>query len=334
MRYVSISEELTKQMLGFNIIDIVIVLALIFYVLLHMREGFAELSRRLLSFIGALIGAFLLYGRVSVFLGDFVSWPSGIIDAASFMIAFVVCQFILGMFFGFLFSLFPIDDHSPRLSKFLAIIPAFVDGLILISLTLLLLVIMPFFPGLESPIENSYLGSMLVNRVAQVEIYVDQVFGEATQETLGFLTIKPGEEDVITLPFKAERLSIDERSEERMLELINEERRKAGVPPVVLDQSIVPVARAHSKDMWDRSYFAHVNPDGESPFDRMRDGGVDFRSAGENLALARTVERAHVGLMNSPGHKRNILDPAFGRVGIGVIDGGIYGKMFTQNFAD
>jgi uncharacterized protein YkwD len=334
MKYVSIFQELIMQMLGFNLIDVLIILALASYVLLHMREGFAELSRRLLSFIGALLGAFLLYGRVSTFLDGFVAWPSGIVDAVSFMIAFVMVQFLLGIFFGFLFSLFPIDSYSPRLSRLLAIVPAFVDGLILVSLTLLLLVIMPFFPGLKSPIENSYLGSMLVNRVAQVEIYVDQVFGEATQETLGFLTIKPGEEDTIILPFKAEKLSIDEKSEQRMLELINEERMKAGVKPLVLDKSIVPVARVHSRDMWERSYFAHEDPDGKTPFDRMKEGGIDFRSAGENLALARTVERAHIGLMNSPGHKRNILDPAFGRVGIGVIDGGIYGKMFTQNFAD
>jgi len=71
-----------------------------------------------------------------------------------------------------------------------------------------------------------------------------------------------------------------------------------------------------------------------SPFDRMRQGGARFRAAGENIALAPTVEVAHNGLMNSPGHRENILNPAFGRVGIGVEDGGLHGKMFTQNFTD
>ena len=61
---------------------------------------------------------------------------------------------------------------------------------------------------------------------------------------------------------------------------------------------------------------------------------IKFISAGENLAYAPTVEIAHQGLMNSPGHRENILRPSFGRVGIGVIDGGVYGKMFTQDFAD
>ena len=52
------------------------------------------------------------------------------------------------------------------------------------------------------------------------------------------------------------------------------------------------------------------------------------------MALAPNVDRAHTGLMNSEGHKRNILDPAFGKIGIGVVDGGVYGKMFTQVFTE
>jgi uncharacterized protein YkwD len=64
----------------------------------------------------------------------------------------------------------------------------------------------------------------------------------------------------------------------------------------------------------------------------MREGGVRFLAAGENLALAPSLQVAHNGLMNSPGHRRNILDHQFGRVGIGIMDGGIRGLMVTQNF--
>jgi uncharacterized protein YkwD len=64
----------------------------------------------------------------------------------------------------------------------------------------------------------------------------------------------------------------------------------------------------------------------------MRRGGLKSRAAGENLALARTLPMAHQGLMDSPGHRANILRPAFGRVGIGILDGGRYGLMVTQNF--
>ena len=62
--------------------------------------------------------------------------------------------------------------------------------------------------------------------------------------------------------------------------------------------------------------------------------GISYSIAGENLALAPSVVRAHDGLMNSSGHRRNILDPAFTKIGIGAIDGGVYGKMFTQIFTN
>ncbi len=145
-------------------------------------------------------------------------------------------------------------------------------------------------------------------------------------------SVAEGEE--ITLPFSPEKMSVDVSAEETMLELLNIEREKHGLNKLVLDDNLTTLARAHSADMWQRQYFAHIAPDGKTPLDRMKSSGIKFAHAGENLALTKTIERAHEGLMESPGHRRNILDPKFGRVGIGVIDGGIYGKMFTQEFAD
>ena len=92
------------------------------------------------------------------------------------------------------------------------------------------------------------------------------------------------------------------------------------------------VALAHSADMFQRGYFAHYTPEGKDPFDRMRDAHIRFYLAGENLALAQTLSIAHQGLMNSPGHRENILRPGFGRLGIGILDGGFYGLMISQEF--
>jgi uncharacterized protein YkwD len=81
-----------------------------------------------------------------------------------------------------------------------------------------------------------------------------------------------------------------------------------------------------------RGYFAHVTPEDKDPFDRIREANVRFLTAGENLALAPSLQMAHTGLMKSPGHRANILRPVFGRVGIGIMDGGFRGLMVTQNF--
>jgi uncharacterized protein YkwD len=117
-----------------------------------------------------------------------------------------------------------------------------------------------------------------------------------------------------------------------MLELINEERRKEGLNELEWDPEILRVARAHSADMFARGYFSHVSPEGKTPSDRIRAGKVRFLTAGENLALGPTLSICHTGLMNSPGHRANILHRAYGRVGIGILDGGRHGLMITQNF--
>jgi uncharacterized protein YkwD len=117
-----------------------------------------------------------------------------------------------------------------------------------------------------------------------------------------------------------------------MLELINVERQAHGLQPLQADPEATDVARAHSRDMFARGYFSHLAPDGADPCARLRRAGVSFRAAGENLALARTLAMAHRGLMDSPGHRANILRPAFGRVGIGILDGGRHGLMVTQVF--
>ena len=89
--------------------------------------------------------------------------------------------------------------------------------------------------------------------------------------------------------------------------------------PLVADDALREVARRHSLEMFQRDYFSHTSPTTGSPFDRMRAASILFVVAGENLAFAPNVDIAHRGLMNSPGHRANILRPEFGRIGIGAI---------------
>ncbi len=124
-------------------------------------------------------------------------------------------------------------------------------------------------------------------------------------------------------------LSADEN---KMLELVNSERLKAGLKPLKSDMRLVDLSRKKSKDMIDKKYFSHTSPTYGTPFDALKNNGISYRYAGENLAGAPTVERAHSALMNSPGHRANILNPNYTHIGIGIIDGGPYGKMYTQTF--
>lgn len=133
-----------------------------------------------------------------------------------------------------------------------------------------------------------------------------------------------------SVPGSTIQLAADEQA---MVSLVNQARAEAGLAPLTVDPLLVKTARMKSQDMISLGYFGHTSPTYGSPFDLMRSQGVHYRYAGENLAGAPTVERAHTGLMNSQGHRANILNPNYTRIGVGVIDGGRYGKMFTQHFA-
>jgi uncharacterized protein YkwD len=126
----------------------------------------------------------------------------------------------------------------------------------------------------------------------------------------------------------------DPEAEQRMLELVNQERQRAGLGQLVFDTALRDVARGHSQEMFERSYFSHISPVTGSPADRITRAGIMPRLLGENLAYAPNVLIAHEGLMNSPGHRENILRPQYGRVGIGVIRSQFRGSMYTQNFRD
>lgn len=145
-------------------------------------------------------------------------------------------------------------------------------------------------------------------------------------------TVYPKGIEIVYLPYKTSEFRVRKDLGNRMLDLINQEREKVNLPPLSSDEEIEKVALDHSRDMLERGYFAHYTPEGKSPFDRIRKARVRFIIAGENLALARTLELAHEGLMGSPGHKANILNPSFGRVGLGILDAGSHGIMVTQNF--
>jgi uncharacterized protein YkwD len=119
-----------------------------------------------------------------------------------------------------------------------------------------------------------------------------------------------------------------------LLALVNQERERAGLPTLSLAPDLVPVGRAHATEMFTLGYFAHESPVTGDPFDRIEAAGIAYSAAGENLAFAPDVLTAHRGLMNSPGHRANILSPDFGQVGIGIVRSRYHGLMVVQVFRD
>lgn len=124
----------------------------------------------------------------------------------------------------------------------------------------------------------------------------------------------------------------------RMLRLLNRDRKLNGkLPPVRMQEDLRTVARKHSQDMAKKDYFEHVNLEGKSPSDRLEIARITEVTSGENLAkiggYRNPTQFAENGLMNSPGHRANILQPLYNVVGIGIIQDLRKIYYFTQNFA-
>lgn len=122
--------------------------------------------------------------------------------------------------------------------------------------------------------------------------------------------------------------------EQKMLLLVNGERKKAGLPALLYDSALTSAARKHAEDMLARGYFSHNTPEGITPFQRLRAAKISYRFAGENLAFAPTVSKAHEELMLSPGHRANILNRQYKKAGIAVMHSGASGIIVAQEFKD
>ncbi|HTG69072.1 MAG TPA: CAP domain-containing protein [Candidatus Udaeobacter sp.] len=108
----------------------------------------------------------------------------------------------------------------------------------------------------------------------------------------------------------------------QVIDLVNQERAKAGLSALKTDALLTKVAVEKARDMDVNNYFSHNSPTYGSPFDMMRSFGVTYSYAGENIASGqRTPQEVMTAWMNSAGHRANILSPNFTKIGVGYVNG-------------
>jgi uncharacterized protein YkwD len=132
-------------------------------------------------------------------------------------------------------------------------------------------------------------------------------------------------------PAAASGLTADEQ---KAFSLLNADRAANGLSPLRINAKLTSLAGYYAQDMINRHFFAHNNPEGQTPFDRMNARGITYGYAGENLAINTSVPSAENAFMNSPGHRANILNSHYTQVGIGVrysANGTVY---VVQEFTD
>jgi uncharacterized protein YkwD len=126
---------------------------------------------------------------------------------------------------------------------------------------------------------------------------------------------------------------LKEGFEYQLFDLTNALRENHDLPILTWDNHVRETAREHSMDMAENQYFDHTNLQGQSPFDRMKEDNIRFMTAGENLAYGQFSSIfAHEGLMNSLGHRKNILQGSYEYLGVGVAFNNESQPYYTENF--
>jgi len=314
-----------------NWIDLLLLLIMILAIAGGWARGFIIESLSLLAWIGSLVIGYLFYPYTVLALQKIVTLGAWLLPVG-FLITAVIAGILLGIIRRYIVRTIPADINESIVNKALGLIPGAVHGLIYSIIISALLLALPLKDSITNETRNSHFAEELAMRSEWANRKLAPVFDEAIRQTMNSLTVNPKSEESINLSFTYDKAVVRPKFEEEMLKMVNKERVKEGLKPLLADPEMTQVARQHSRDMFERGYFAHVNPEGKNPFDRMKAMNIHFSAAGENLALAQTVAIAHINLMNSPGHRANILNPSFGRLGIGILDGGYYGLMISQEF--
>jgi len=315
-----------------NWIDILLIAIILLSLWAGWRRGFLTGSLELLGWIASVYFGFVFYYYTAKTFEKYVPQLGVWTYPLAFILVIILTRLILSVIINAILSATSLRMHREPFNRAAGMIPGFINGLIFATITAALLLAFPISNEVSKTARSSVIAANFAMQVEWLNEKISPVFDKAVNQSINKLTVEPESDEIVSLPFKTSDFKERPDLEAKMLGLVNEERHKIGLPALAADTALRKVALEHSADMFERGYFAHLTPEGKDPFDRMREAHIHFYLAGENLALAQTLDIAHQGLMNSKGHRENILRTGFGRVGIGVLDGGVYGIMVSQEF--
>ncbi|MGH2451258.1 MAG: CvpA family protein [Candidatus Limnocylindria bacterium] len=318
-----------------NSVDLLIAAVLLLAAVSGIRTGFVASLYSLVSWLIALVVALVLSGPGAAAVVELTGIAAPVARAVAFIAILIAAETALRLVGGSVVrpAVGALHRSAPMaaIDRALGVVPAAARALIVLAIGLAAALVLPVGNDVRAAIDGSRLARVLIAEVSRVQPYLEPLVGDPSGTPLFVTRVGADERQELDLPDELD-LEADPDAERQMVELVNEERVARGLAPLALDPRLVPVARAHSTEMFELEYFSHESPVTGSPFDRLDAAGIAYRRAGENLAYAHSVTVAHGGLMDSPGHRENILRPEFTHIGVGVVSAGPYGRMFTQLF--
>lgn len=320
-----------------NLLDIAIVLLIVTGVVMGVQRGFLRTSLDLIVLVTAAFAGARLYRPLSdLFESMFDADGGATVNAMSLVLGALFVLLILNLLIAW-----TVTPHlmSLRISQPIrladsgfGIIPGIAYGILFGAMMTLSLGLVSIGDSVDQALADSALAKNLRTAATSATTGLARQTGMDLADFT--YVVVPEEETSYRVPPTGDSpLDAEEAMEAELFELVNSERLQRGLGALTYDSSLVPVARGHSEEMLELGYFSHVSPNTGTLGDRLSAGEVSYTSAGENLAYAPDVGIAHRGLMQSDGHRANILEPSFERIGIGILSAPDGTIMVTQLFA-
>lgn len=319
---------------GIHWLDLILLVILCVYAVVGWRRGFVRLCFELAGFALSILLATLSYRPVGLVIDDLFPVPPSYVDAIAFLLVWWLVDLIWPYVSEAVHDRLPEHWRLYRAYRSLGAITGVMNGILISCVIVTVALSFPVPAWLKRDASVSIVALTMPEIIRGLDGLLKPAFGALADQSFEMTTMQPWSDKLITLRFRAYDVAVDPQSEEEMLRYVDIERFKQGLKPLVVDPRLRDVARAHARDMFELGYFAHIDAKGVQPYQRVERAGISFGVTGENLAMAGDAAVAHAGLMDSPGHRANILREDFRNVGIGVIDGGVYGRMFVQVFSD
>lgn len=314
----------------------------LFFAGLFVRGWLRGAVKELMDLVGLVLGIVFAF-RLSGPMGEFMEGWTGLGPGPARVVGGVVIFLLVGIaaaigahYLSRVMNLPGLKSSNRAFGAALAL----AWGWFLATLVLSVLVVLPLPASATQPMEDSSLVATLTNPELPTQQAFHALAGDrvlesvlALQRIVGSKQIILEEDEQIRIDAaQPDEIGSDPVAAEEIFQLLNRSRVAAGQSPLAWSDALAGVGEDHATEMYLDGYFSHVSPGTGTIGDRMQARGLTYRLAGENLALAATPDLVHDGLMDSPGHRENILRPEFRRVGVGVVDGPL-GLMVVQVFS-
>jgi uncharacterized membrane protein required for colicin V production len=320
------------------VIDAVVVALLILVV---VRGWFRGLVREAMDLVGLVLGIVVAF-RFGGAVGGLIVGMSGISPDAARLVGGLVLLVAVGVGVALLARVvvprfrwpgLNLIDHTGGAALGLA------SGAFGLVVVLSLAVILPLPAAVSRQLDSSAITGFLTDPIGLPQHTFRGLAGDRVVEALLNLhrlvgerrVVVEGEDSIALTPADPGDLRHDEGAAAEVFDLLNRARLDEGADPLAWSPALAMVAQGHAAEMYVEGYFSHRSPVTGTVGNRLEAAGISYRVAGENLALAATPTEVHAGLMDSPGHRENILRSEFRRVGVAVVAGPL-GLMTVQVF--